>query len=356
MVASFPLGYKVAGKQQTARLVPDDTIIWDDRTAADLVRKIYHWLGVDGQSCRWIAGEFNLLGVPTVHVREGRDVRVSAPRALGGRGRIRNLVVNTVYKGTYQYGRRRPKDSKRTETIDAMVPPLVTAELWESAQRTLAKNRLFTKSAPAIHLLRATMVCGVCGLHYGGVPDVRGSLGTTATGSLSERGKIAGRCPGKAIRSDLLEPKVWGDMEAWLRNPGDLLDELKVNQEQANQRRALEDQVRSLETALAALTERRKRAVDLHIRGRIDEAELDDLLAEVDKERKTLQDRLGRIVIPEEDEAPVFRPDLLAELRDRLAAGLDEAQRQQIVQLLVRRILVETTGWETGEKDGNASD
>ena len=71
-----PLGYRVDGRRQTARLIPDETIIWGDWTAADLVRRIYHWLGVEGKSCRWIAHELNLLRRPhLVPPRRSRRTR-----------------------------------------------------------------------------------------------------------------------------------------------------------------------------------------------------------------------------------------------------------------------------------------
>jgi site-specific DNA recombinase len=61
-------------------------------------------------------------------------------------GRIRNLVVNPVYKGVLQYGRRRSRTSKRTEVIDAPVDGLVSPELWEAAQRQLEANRIMAKN------------------------------------------------------------------------------------------------------------------------------------------------------------------------------------------------------------------
>jgi len=47
-----PLGYRVEGRKQHAHLVPNDEIIWVDWTSAGLVTRIYHWLAIDGWSCR----------------------------------------------------------------------------------------------------------------------------------------------------------------------------------------------------------------------------------------------------------------------------------------------------------------
>ena len=59
--------------------------MWAGLSAADVVRRIYDHLAVDGWSCVRIATEFNSLGVPTSYRRDGRGVRGNAPRASGAR-------------------------------------------------------------------------------------------------------------------------------------------------------------------------------------------------------------------------------------------------------------------------------
>ena len=82
-------------------------------------------------------------------------------------GRIRNLVVNPVYKGRYHYGRRA---NRKREIIVADVPPLVSVELWEAAQDALRANRLMTKNPGRVYLLRSLIRCSICGLTYQGTP------------------------------------------------------------------------------------------------------------------------------------------------------------------------------------------
>ena len=105
-----PLGYSVSGDRGFRRLVPDDSPMWAGLSAADVVRRIYDHLAVDGWSCVRIATEFNSLGVPTSYRRDGRGVRGKRTQGLWRSGRIRNLVVNPVYRGVLQYGRRSSED------------------------------------------------------------------------------------------------------------------------------------------------------------------------------------------------------------------------------------------------------
>ena len=94
-----PLGYTASGDRGARRLVPDDSPMWAGLSAADVVRRIYHHLAIDGWTCPHIASEFNSLGIPTSYRRDGRGVRGRRTQGLWRSGHIRNLVVNPVYKG-----------------------------------------------------------------------------------------------------------------------------------------------------------------------------------------------------------------------------------------------------------------
>ena len=154
-----PLGYSVSGDRGSRRLVPDDSPMWAGLSAADVVRRIYHHLAVDGWTCPRIADEFNSLGIPTSYCRDGRGVRGRRTQGLWRSGHIRNLVVNPVYKGILQYGRRSTRPNGR-EVISASVSPLVSEDVWDAAIATLKRNRAMPRNslpqlpAPLAHTLR----------------------------------------------------------------------------------------------------------------------------------------------------------------------------------------------------------
>ncbi len=153
-----PLGYSVSGDRGFRRLVPDDSPMWAGLSAADVVRRIYDHLAVDGWSCVRIATEFNSLGVPTSYRRDGRGVRGKRTQGLWRSGRIRNLVVNPVYRGVLQYGRRSTKPNGR-EVISASFPASLGGRLerrhrYPQAQPRLAPQLLPCLPAPLPHPLR----------------------------------------------------------------------------------------------------------------------------------------------------------------------------------------------------------
>lgn len=209
-----PFGYRVEGHKASAYLVPDEAIAWADRTAVDLVRDIYEHLALRGQSCRLIARDFNAAGIPTHYARDGRGVRGKLTLGLWRPGRIRNLVVNTVYRGELRYGSRTVKPDR--EVIGAPIEGLVSPALWQAAQDALARNRRSAKNTRRVYLLRGVVHCARCGLTYVGSAG-KGSAWYRCGGQLVERGPLEGRCPGCSIRTDFIEPFVWGDVERFLR-------------------------------------------------------------------------------------------------------------------------------------------
>jgi site-specific DNA recombinase len=348
-----PLGYRVEGHKQTAHLVPDESIIWGNWTAVRLVQRIFEWLAIDHRSCRWIAQELNRLGVPTAYQRDGRGVRGQTTQAIWRPGRVRNLVVNPVYKGLLQYGRRRSRKSKRTSVIEATVEAIVSPEMWAAAQRTLAENRIISvKNTDTAYLLRSVMKCGLCGLTFCGAQGRPGVWWYRCTGYLAERGGKDHRCLARSIRNTDIEPQVWQDIETMLRNPGDLLDVLKTEAENTvDDAAAIAEAERiTLQAALADLEPRRQRNLDVFELGRMTLEELNTRLDEIDGQRRRLQEQLNAIEIPAPSEEPLD-PDLLAAIHERLDAGLTDHQRSEIVRLLVKQITVHTTPRPDGHKD-----
>ena len=344
-----PLGYTVAGDRGARRLVPDDSPMWAGLSAAAVVRRIYNHLAVDGWSCKRIAKEFNDLGIPTAYRRAGRGVRGKRTRETWHSGHVRNLVRNTVYKGVLQYGRRSSKPNGR-EVISARVAPLVSEDVWDAAIATLNRNRIIPNNSRHTYLLRSLIRCAVCGLAFCGT-WARTAPRYRCNGAMVERGPFPGKCIGASIKGDLLETTVWSDISRFLSDPGSLIDELLAESDDAQTRAAAEAERSTLIAARDAARDRRFRALDIYTRGKIPESDFDAITAEVDRELNRLDERLAALEPPKDDPSDaVASEDLLSEIRNRLDGGLTQAQRQEIVQLLVRRITVHTTLSEQGRK------
>jgi site-specific DNA recombinase len=341
-----PSGYRVEGHQATARLVPDEAIVWGDLTAAGLVHQIYEWIALSGWSCRRVASELSALGVPTSYARDGRGVRGRNTQNLWRAGRIRNLLVNPVYKGQLQYGRR--TDKREREKISAPIEGLVSPALWQAAQDALARNRRCAKNSGHVYLLRGVIRCGICGLTFVGSTDRWGGR-YRCNGELVERGPIVGRCPSCSVKTDVVEPLVWADIERFLRDPGDILDELDADRERDAEGAVAVAESITLGRALETLEGERERAVSLVVRGVLTEADLRAELERIETGRAELRSRVDALRATESPAPTQEAVDTLTKVRERLDAGLSAEERAEIVRLLVRAVVYTEVG-EDGKK------
>lgn len=341
-------GYRLEG-EKPARPVPDETVVWGTLSAADIVRRIYRALAFEGRSCRSIAAEFNALGVPTHQALYPRGVRGEHTQRLWRPGRIRNMVVNPVYKGVLRYGLRTTPDTEGRELITAPIERLVSEEVWEAAQQTLAANRVMARNVRHQYLLRGVVRCGSCGLSYCGSQGRVGVGWYRCNGQMVERGPVVGRCHNPSVRLDQIEPVVWADIEAFLRDPGDILAELEAATERETQAAVIEADSITLTRALQALEAQRRQALALNIRGRLGDAELDSELDRIASEREEIERRLADLRPPDDPFPSPETVDLLAEVRGRLDAGLTFEKRQEIVRLLVH-VVVRADGRPDGKR------
>jgi site-specific DNA recombinase len=344
------LGYRVEGHRQTAHLVPDESPFWSDWSAAELVRRIYTWVALEGWSCRRVAAELNSLGVPTASSREGTGVRADRAQEIWRAGLVRNMVTNSLFKGELSYGRRTKKRDR--EVIVAYIEGPVSPALWDAAQVALARNRRCPKNTRRVYLLRGAMTCGICGLTYVGSWS-KDTGWYRCGGQLAERGPLVGRCPGVSVRTDRIEPSVWADIEAWLRNPGDILEAFDGRAEVEAASAIAADQALTLRKALDSLDEQKAHLIRSLRMGTVSDADISSELEQIRNERAALEGRLAAAQAPQPEVVPQQVRDLLSEVRARLDAGLTEAQRQEIVRLLVG-VVIHTKSDEDGKKSARA--
>ena len=348
-----PIGYRVEGVKQDARIVPDETHMWRGLSAAQIVVRICHRIFFDGYSARKVSDEFNQLGIPTAYQRDGRGVRGKRTQGVWRPGRILQIVNNTVYYGEYRYGKRSNKQDR--EIIPIQVPPLITKELWDGVQEALGLHRRTPPERRRRYLFRSLISCETCGLHYTGTVS-HGDVWYRCNGQLAGRGPLEGRCPAKGVKGAYLEPVIKRDIEAFFRNPGDLLEELadQVGREDDSATAVAEAERTTLAEALGVINARRDRLLDLYLDGQFPRAELDERLSKIEADRAAIQQRLDELEVTLDPEPDPLTPDILAELQRRIDAGLDDKQWHEIVSLLVRKIGIHTTLLENGRKRARA--
>ena len=347
-------GYKAQGERENARLIPDDRIIWGGLTAADVVRRIFRLIADEGWGTARVADELNRLGIPTAYAFAGRGVRGKSTQKVWRPGRMVQILHNTTYYGEYRYGKRSSLPSGRP-VVSVEVPAILSKDVWDAAQEALRSRRRKQPGQRKKYLLRSLITCEICGLNYTGSTS-HGDVWYRCNGQLAGRGPLEGRCPAKGVKGEYIEPVIKHDIEAFLRNPGALLDELasELDGEQESTAAIAEAEQTTLTEALKDVEARRNRLLDLYLDDRFDRDELRRRLDRLEAQQADIQERLDEL-----EPVPVIEPEpldraLLPELLRLLDAGLDDDQWHEIISLLVPKIGIHTTELGNGKKQAKA--
>ena len=218
---------------------------------------------------------------------------------------------------------------------------MVAEEIWQAAQEALAHNKIISKNTTQYYLLTGKMKCGDCDKTYCAVHGRGETHWWRCNGRMTSRADADGVCKNKGIKSTLIEPIIWQDIERWLREPGELLKEL---QGELNQGKAAEIQEADRTTLEARLRELDRDEDGFHrqnAKGLLSDTKLQKYLSEIAENRATIEKKMEEILSKESAQEPLPN-DLLQELRNRLDNGLTEEKRQEIVKFLVNKITIRT--------------
>lgn len=350
-----PFGYQVEGMKEDARYAPNEDPLPCGLSEAETVRHMYRRMAQDRWTCYQVADELQVLGVPTVYARDERAVQRGKRRERTREewipSGVLRVIKNPMYRGERHYGRNSKK--REGQIVVSRVPALVDDEIWYAAQEVLAGNACRPKNTSRTYLLRGIVKCARCGRTFSGTMN-KGQVWYRCNGNL-RRLALPEVCRAKGVKGEHLEPRVWTDIERWLRDPGELLEELREEATGTDNEAQRQDEDRQrLEARLAEQGEKRARLIDLAARGSITPEELDERLKDVTRAQEAAQERLTALLPEEPAEEDTPDPDLLAEMRRRLDEGLSGQERQEIVGLLVREITIHTEIDEQGKKQGRA--
>jgi site-specific DNA recombinase len=363
-----PFGYRKTGAKATGRLVvSDEPIPGVDLSEAEVIRLIYKMAAVERKSCYDIAARLNQLQIPCAYQRDNRLVsrgkRKQRTSGLWRPARVRNMLINTTYKGLHQFGKR--TSNKGRTLISRPVPAIVDEKTWDKAQENLKAHFLFgVRSTRNQYLLRGVMKCSLCDLTYIGVANIRPSgkheFYYRCNGNHGARGLYGAngeRCPSKAVRGEELEAMVWADVEEFLRKPSIVIERLQARMRtDANDTAKDRERLRRLRLLLEGKAGERNKIVGLYRRGRLNDAELDQQAEEIDKEAAGLAAQVteleGKLGSTDSNGAVLESAGaLLTRLRQRLDQPLTHERKRQLVELLVGGIRIETI--RDGEKREN---
>jgi site-specific DNA recombinase len=166
------------------------------------------------------------------------------------------------------------------------VPPIVSAELFETVQEQLVENkkRYRLRREGANHLLQGLMVCKKCGYAYSckytwkkSKPDGRKAqyyvyYRCTGTGKHDFEGHRI--CSNRAVRSDLLDKAVWEDVCSFLSDPQRIRKEYQRRLNNINGKKSWDSQDH-LRSAMKKLKRGIERMIDAYADGLLSKQEFE---------------------------------------------------------------------------------
>jgi site-specific DNA recombinase len=355
VLSTAPYGYRYVKKTEEA---PARFEILS--AEAQVVRTIFEQYTVAGLSIGAIARLLNDQGVPT---------RRRAPR--WERSTVWGMLRNPAYQGTACFGKTQTAPRQRTtrplrlagrsrrgettaiarpraEWIEIPTPALVSEDTFALAAQRLADNKRFAaRRTIEPSLVQGMVVCKKCGY----------ALSRTSTRSSARKihyyrciGSDAWRrlggpvCDSRPIRQDLLDQIVWTEVVRLLEDPTLIAAELDRRLAKARAAEPTRRRQEALERELVRVSKAMERLVTAYQEDLLSLDELRVRLPDLRRREQGAKAQLRSIADQTAEQTATLRlAESLTAFLTRLRTGaqtLDIQERQRIVRLLVKEVLV----------------
>ena len=325
-----------------------------------VVRNVYRWYTAEGLSIGAITRRLNEQQVPT-------RKRISRWE----RSTVWAMLRNPAYKGLACFGKTRPvprqritrlirlrggttsrsssnRERPREEWIEIPVPIIVNETTFDLAQERLQDNkRLAPRRTVEPSILQGIVICNKCTYamnRNSSRSSARKIYYYRCLGSDAYRHLNGSLCDNRPVRQDLLDQLVWNEILKLIEDPSLIQAEIKRRLEAARNSNPNKRRAESMQRDLTRTRKGMERLVTAYQETLLSLDELRARMPELRRREQTLQAELTSITDQTNDRAAYLRlTETLATFMDRLrssAQTLDIIERQRIVRLLVKEVLV----------------
>jgi site-specific DNA recombinase len=355
VLSGAPYGYRYVRKTDTSAAYYEVV-----ESEADVVRMVFAIYTQQRFSINAIARLLNKRGIST------RTGKTRWERSV-----VWAMLRNPAYEGKACYGKTeqserqritRPlrqrnsssnrsnchRDRPRADWIEVPVPALVSEETFALAQEQLTKNKHHSpRRTIEPTLLQGMLVCQQCGYAL-----YRSSTRTSkrklyyyrCLGSDAYRHFKGALCTNRPVRSDYLDQFVWDQIIGLLDNGALIQAEIDRRKEAARNSDPRRQRSETLRREQARLGNNVARLITAYQEGLVSLVQLRQRMPELNKKSQSVESELQSLETAAVDQARYLQ---LAEsldgfrikLRER-AKTLDVCERQQILRLIVKEVLV----------------
>ncbi len=355
VLSGAPYGYRYVRKTDTSAAYYEVR-----ESEADVVRMVFAIYTQQRLSINAIARLLNERGIST---RTGKT--------RWERSTVWGMLRNPAYQGKACYGKTEPsprqritrplrqrsgisnrngchRDRPRAEWIELTVPALVSEETFALAQEQLMRNKHYSpRRTIEPTLLQGMLVCQQCGYAL-----YRASTRTSkrklyyyrCLGSDAYRHFKGALCRSRPVRQDYLDKFVWDQIMGLLEDGTLIQAEIDRRKEAARNtdpRRQRSETLRREQTRLGNSLER---LITAYQEGLLSLAQLRHRIPELNKKSQAVESELQSLETAAVDQARYLQlAESLDGFRIKLRARamtLDVGERQQILRLLVKEVLV----------------
>ena len=357
LASAAPYGYRYVKKTESTQAFYEVV-----ETEAQVVRQIFDLYTTQNRSIRSIVRMLNTQKIPT-----------RSNKSVWQHGTMWAMLRNPAYEGRACFGktekgapsqrlnrirrlkgaqaRRYPVKHRRPpeKWIEIPVPALVSKETFALAQERLASNKkLSARHTKTPSVLQGLLVCAHCGYaFYRMSTHARGQRGRYRyyRCSGSDRCRPAGRvCDARPLPVAQLDNLVWEQVWQLLNEPKLIEREIERRLEEHRQSSPLEQRKENVRREVSRLGQQTDKLIDAYQEGLLDLAELRHRIPELRKRQSALERELESLNLQVLEQNRLIETGVSIEKftkqLSRSAQTLDVEQKQKIVRLLVREIVV----------------
>ncbi len=328
---------------------------------AEIIRMMFEMCAREGYTVTGLSKYLTKAGIPRISQNdpETSPTRVSAKKRNTQwdnwpRSTISAILHNPLYKGQWQYGKRRiiqydapggvkSKSYRRDQDdiVTVPVPQIVSAEVWEIVQQRLKSNKgdNFLRPTKRIFLLRQHLRCALCGSLFYCIDGSRGYRYYRCQRRQYE--SLNQHCHAKPLNADEIETVVWDVVCQEMQHPDRLLaGAQKKHGQYTKSRQVIEQALTALEALDVKDNQSKERYLGLYGEGLLEKdkylVKIGELDAKIDKRQKEREELVGRMQgIPNID--PQFADTLASftlEISDRLHPDVSADRKLALLRLL----------------------
>ena len=355
VLSGAPYGYRYVRKNDNCAAYYEVM-----ESEAQVVRMVFELYTQQGLSINAIARMLNERQIPT---------RTATTR--WERSTVWGLLRNPAYRGRACYGKTelRPRqritrplrqrqgvtsrdsanhERPREDWIEVPVPALVSEEIFALAQEQLDKNKHHApRRTVEPTLLQGMLVCEQCGyaLYRTSTRTCKQKLNYyRCIGSDGYRRLKGPVCSNRPLRQDAMDEFVWKEIIRLLDDPTLVQGEIDRRQQAARNADPLRKREEELRREQARLEKSSERLITAYQEGLLTLVQLRQRMPELRKQVQAVESELQSLEMAAADQAKYLQlAESLAAFRSKLrlrADTLDIHERQQILRLLVKEVLV----------------